>query len=176
MAADDSPPHIRPIFATAVIAVLILFGLKFVFDSYYVSMFEAEEFRKVGSVQPTQLLQLKAAEAKGFAGAPIPIEKAMSYVAKGRAEPIPGLTNDITPQQSADIGPLFGWASLPRVIPAAAMPKDTDDSDATADAGTPAKQDAAPADAPPKRGAIPASSAKPGAPTTPPPSPPPGHP
>jgi hypothetical protein len=44
MAADTSPPRIKPIIITAFVAVSVLIGLKFVFDSYYIEMFEAEEY------------------------------------------------------------------------------------------------------------------------------------
>jgi hypothetical protein len=111
MAADNSPPQIRVIAITAFVAVLVLFGLKFVFDSYYVTMFEAEEFRKVGSAPPTALMALHAAEKKSLAGAPIPIDRAMSMVARGRAGAMPELAeHDITPQPSSDNAPLIGWA------------------------------------------------------------------
>jgi hypothetical protein len=114
MASDNSPPRIRPILATAAIAVVVLVSLKFVFDSYYLSMFEDEEFRKVGSVSPVALIALRAAEKKSLASAPIPLDRAMQLVAKGRSEPIPGMQNGgITPEQSTDEASLVGWAQLP---------------------------------------------------------------
>ena len=113
MAADNSPPRIQPIAITAFVAVLVLFGLKFVFDSYYLAMFEGEEYRKVGSVQPAELIALRAAEARSLASAPIPLEKAMQLVAKGRAEPMPGMKNDgIKPEPSTDTAAMIGWAQL----------------------------------------------------------------
>jgi hypothetical protein len=119
MAADNSPPRIQPIAITAFIAVLVLVGLKFVFDSYYLAMFEAEEYRKVGSVEPSQLLALRAAEKKSLASAPVPIDRAIDLVVKGRADPMPDpKAGDITPQPSTDNAPLIGWASFGRVAPA----------------------------------------------------------
>lgn len=116
MAADNSPLSIRPIAIAAFVAIVILIGLKFVFDSYYVTMFEEEEYRKVGSVQPSELLALRAAEAKSFAAAPIPLDRAMQLVARGRAEPMPQLKNGgITPEQSKDKAALVGWAQTAKL-------------------------------------------------------------
>jgi len=118
MAVDNSPPRIGPIFLTAAVALSCLIALKFMFDSYYVTMFEAEEYRKVGSVEPTALLALRAAERKSLAGAPIPLDKAMQIVAKGRAAPIPEMPNGgITPEPSNDESSLVGWAQAPHTRP-----------------------------------------------------------
>jgi hypothetical protein len=113
MAADKSPPRIRVIATTALGAILVLVGLKFVFDSYYVAMFEAEEQRKVAAVPPADLLALRAAEQRSFARARIPLRRAMDIVARGRVEPIPGLEDGgVAPVPSDDTGPLIGWAGL----------------------------------------------------------------
>jgi hypothetical protein len=111
MAAETSNPKTVPIAIGAFVGVLILAGLKPIFDSYYVEMFEAEEYRKVLSVPPHELLALRAAEAKSFASAPIPLDKAMKIVARGRAEPMAG-NQDITPEPSNDRAALIGWAQL----------------------------------------------------------------
>ncbi len=108
MAVDKSPPHLVPIAVTALVCVAVLAGLKPVFDTYYLEMFEAESFRKVGSVQPTELLALHAAESKSFAAAPVPLDKAMDMVAHNRAIP------SIAPEQSTDTAALVGWAQLPK--------------------------------------------------------------
>jgi len=114
MAVDNSPPRILAITLTGIVSVVLLIALKPILDSYYVTMFEAEEYRKVSSVAPTELIALHKAEAKSFASAPIPLDRAMTLVAKGRAEPIPGTKDDgILPQQSTDTGALIGWAMLP---------------------------------------------------------------
>ena len=132
MAADNSPPRMLPIAITALVAVLVLFGLKFVFDSYYLAMFEGEEYRKVGSVAPTALIALHAAEKKSLATAPIPIDRAVDMVVKGRAEAMPELRDGgITPEPSKDIGPLIGWALTPRNV---TVPDDDDVDAGAADA------------------------------------------
>jgi len=107
MATDHSPPKTIPIVIGAVLAVGVLVGLKPIFDTYYLEMFEAEAYRKVGSVQPTELLALRAAEAKGFATAQVPLDKAMDTVAHNR------MVGSIAPQQSTDTASLVGWAGLP---------------------------------------------------------------
>ncbi len=110
MAVDNSSPRILPIAMTALLSVVILIALKFAFDWYFVAMFEEEEFRKVGSVAPTELLALHAAETTSFAAAPVPLDKAMAIVARGRSEAIPGLPAGITPEASDDTSSLYGWA------------------------------------------------------------------
>jgi hypothetical protein len=176
MAADNSPPRIQPIVITAFIAVLALVGLKFVFDSYYVQMFEAEEYRKVGSVEPTALLALRAAEKKSLASAPIPIDRAVQLVAKGRGEPMDELKDGgITPFPSNDNAALIGWATLAK--PGAAVTTNAASdasapapSGSTAPAGSPGPSPSgAPAVAP---SAAPASSAPPGSPSASPAAPP----
>jgi hypothetical protein len=173
MAADNSPPRIQPIIITAFIAVLTLVGLKFVFDSYYLYMFEAEEYRKIGSVEPTELRALRAAEKKSFSVAPVPLERAIDLVTKGRGDPMPvGAGGDITPQPSTDTAPLIGWASLGRTLPTSATtaasaapsaapmgsaPATTVSSAAPAASGSAMPRPAASASAPPP---VPAASAK----------------
>jgi hypothetical protein len=174
MAADNSPPRIQPIMITAFIAVLVLVGLKFVFDSYYIEMFEAEEYRKVGSVEPLELLALRAAEKKGFAAAPVPLDRAMALVAKGRAEPVPGgKGGDITPQPSTDYAALAGWAQLPTpafVVPEAAPAPDS--SAAPTGSAAPATSGSAAVAVPPAPTAANAAPVSPRASAAPPPAPP----
>ena len=113
MATDKSSPRIRTIATTALVAVGVLVGLKFAFDSYYVTLFEAEERRRVTSVQPSELVELRATEKRAFARARVPLARSMEIVAHGRAEPIPGLEDGgIIPEPSSDTAPLIGWAGL----------------------------------------------------------------
>jgi hypothetical protein len=184
MAVDKSPPHLVPIALTAVVCVAILAGLKPVFDTYYLEMFEAESFRKVGSVQPTELLALHAAENKGFAAAPIPLDKAMDMVAHNRSVPT------IAPEQSTDTAALVGWAQLPKTglgsLPPAPPPPPSASAEpapvpSAAPGGSAAAPSATPSAAPPPPApaphapapAAPASAAPSAAapPTPPPPAP-----
>jgi hypothetical protein len=174
MAADNSPPRIQPIVITAFIAVLTLVGLKFVFDSYYLAMFEAEQYRKIGSVEPTQLLALHAAEKKSLASAPVPIDRAIELVVKDRADPMSNpKAGDITPRPSTDTAALIGWASLGRVAPpgpAGATSADPSPGGAAPAATGPAPSGSAAgassAAVPPAPSAAP-SAASPGAPRSP---------
>ena len=109
MAADTTLPRIVPMAVTAFVGVAILFGLKFVFDSYFIEMFEAEEYVKVGSVEPKELHALRAAELKSFASAPVPLDKALDIVAHNRAS-----SDVIRPEPSNDLASLEGWAELPK--------------------------------------------------------------
>jgi hypothetical protein len=155
MAVDKSPPHLVPIAVTAIVAVATLAGLKPLFDTYYLEMFEAESFRKVGSVQPTELLALHAAENKSFAAAPIPLDKAMDMVAHNRAVPA------IAPEQSTDTAALVGWAQLPKTglgsLPPAPSPPPSASAAPTPSAA-PSGSAAAPS-ATPSAGALPAPPA-----------------
>ena len=108
MAADNSPILLKPIAITVVVALVFLVALKPILDTYYTEMFEGEEYRKVGSLQPAELNALHAAEAKGFASAPIKLDKAMAMVARDRA------IAAISPEQSTDTASLVGWAQLPK--------------------------------------------------------------
>ncbi len=155
MAADTSAPRTRPIVITALLGVVILVSLKFVFDSYYVQMFEEEEYLKVGSVAPTALLELHKAEEKSFAAAPIPLPKAMELVARGRA------SATITPEQSTDTASLVGWAQLPKTglgsLPPLPPPAPSAAPSASASAGSATDAGAAA----PAGSAAPAPSGKP---------------
>jgi hypothetical protein len=120
MASDTSPPRVRAIAITAFVALAILVGLKFVFDSYYVTMFEAEEYEKNGKVQSTSLLELHAAEKRNLTTSSIPIDKAMSMLARSREVASAALPDGgIIPEQSTDTNALAGWAKLPLPLTAA---------------------------------------------------------
>ncbi len=103
-------------------ALAILVGLKFVFDSYYLQMFEAEEYEKIGSVQSKELAELRANEKRNLTTGAIPIDKAMGMLAKSRESASAGLPDGgITPEQSSDNNPLIGWGKLPQTLTAAEL-------------------------------------------------------
>jgi hypothetical protein len=127
MASDQSPPRVRAIAVTAFVALAILVGLKFVFDSYYLQMFEAEEYEKVGSVQSKDLAELRANEKRNLTTGAVPIDKAMSMLARSREAASAGLPDGgITPEQSTDTNALVGWGKLPLKLTAAEMAEGTD--------------------------------------------------
>jgi hypothetical protein len=159
MATDNSQPRNQLILVLAVGTVLILFGLKFVFDSYFVGMMETEA--KAKQAQPEELWKLRDDEKKKLEGSPVPIQKAMGdLVSKGReSSPL------ITPAPSDDQAPMVGWSQGTHALAAAAAggaaPGDHHDAPVAAgsDAGvtttTSATADAAKPDAGP-----PATAAK----------------
>ena len=132
MASDQSPPRVRPIAITAFVALAILVSLKFVFDSYYLKMFEAEEYEKIGSVQSKDLIALRAAEKRNLTTSAIPIDRAMSMLAKSREQASAGMADGgITPEQSTDTNALIGWQKLPQKLTAAELAEGTDAGAAT---------------------------------------------
>jgi hypothetical protein len=127
MASDNSPPRVRAIAITAFVALTILIGLKFVFDSYYLTMFEAEEYEKNGSVQSQDLLDLRAAEKRNLTTSSVPITQAMALLARGREAASAGMADGgITPEQSTDLNALIGWQKLPRTLTAAEKAEGSD--------------------------------------------------
>ena len=110
MATDQTPPRIKLILTVAVITPLTLFALKFVFDSYFITMSEAAAHEKLA--EPVDLHALRAAEEKNLTTSGVPITAAMMEIGKGRNEQ--GGPDLITPQQSDDLGPMTGWSKLPR--------------------------------------------------------------
>jgi hypothetical protein len=139
MASDQSPPRVRAIAITAFTALAILVGLKFVFDSYYLQMFEAEEYEKIGSVQSKELAELRANEKRNLTTGAVPIDKAMSLLARSREAASAGLADGgITPEQSTDNNPLIGWGKLPQPLTAAEMASGADGGAAPAAGAVPA--------------------------------------
>jgi|GEM_PF-4622399 len=114
MAFDKSGTRNRVILIVAFGTVIGLGALKFVFDSYFISMAEASAQEKLAS--PEALIRLREEEKKALENAPIPIDQAMSRVAAGRE----GAGAAIAPQPSDDIGAMKGWAQLPKTFDTAA--------------------------------------------------------
>ena len=97
MAFDKSGTRNRVILIVAFGTVIGLGALKFVFDSYFISMAEASAQEKLAS--PEALIRLREEEKKALENAPIPIDQAMSRVAAGRE----GAGAAIAPQLCATI-------------------------------------------------------------------------
>jgi len=109
VAYDLTPTRNRTIVIGGIVAAASLFGLHFVFDSYFVQVTEGIQHEKLAS--PEQLLATRAAEHKALASGPVPLESAMAQLARqGRS----GGSAEINPQQSTDIGALTGWNKMPR--------------------------------------------------------------
>jgi hypothetical protein len=105
MATDETPPRHALILGIAFASVVTLATLKFIFDSYYQHVMEAEVAAK--ALPPVELQAARLADQQRLAAGPMPIDRAMQDLAKARG-------TLITPEQSADEGPLVGWSKLPR--------------------------------------------------------------
>jgi len=130
MATDQSPPRLQLIISIAVGTVVVLVGLKFVFDSYFTNVWEGEEQSKL--VTPDEVNAMRADQiAKLTNGPAVPIDQAMSMIAtKGRLS-----STLITPQPSDDLGAVTGWSHLHDGEPAVPTAATSGDGGASA-AGT----------------------------------------
>jgi cell division protein FtsB len=108
MAIDNTPPRLRLIVTIAVIVIITLLGLNFVFESYYAIMTDQARFEKLAPT--TAKNEQHAAETAALAGGKMPIEKAMAQLKGDRAEAI-------APKPSDDLGSMTGWSKLPKQAP-----------------------------------------------------------
>jgi hypothetical protein len=108
MAIDNTPPRLRLIATIAVIVLITLVGLDFVFKSYYAYMSDGAQREKLAPT--TAKNDQQAAEAAAFAGAKVPIDQAMGQLKAGRGAAI-------EPKPSEDIGAMTGWSKLPKQPP-----------------------------------------------------------
>ncbi len=109
MATDETPPYNKIIALTALGTVLVLVGLKFVFDSYFTMMSEEAAFEKLA---PTTALDKQHVDERAkLTTSPIPITVAMKDVSRSR------LGNAlIEPRASEDLGPMKGWSEMERAF------------------------------------------------------------
>ena len=126
MAIDNTPPRLRLIVTIATIVVITLVSLDFVFKSYFAFMTDEAKHEKIAPKK--DLLAQLAVEQGAFAGAKVPIDQAMSQVAKGTRPEL------ITPTQSEDMAPMTGWSKMPKQPPMA-VPHTLDDVRPTAVGG-----------------------------------------
>ena len=108
MAIDNTPPRLRLIVTIAVIVIITLLGLNFVFESYFAIMTDQARFEKLAPT--TAKDDQRAAEAAALAGGKMPIDKAMAQLKGARSEAI-------EPKQSEDVGAMTGWSKLPKQAP-----------------------------------------------------------
>lgn len=109
MAIDNTPPRLRLIVTIAIIAVITLVGLDFVFKSYYAFITDMAQREKLAPLRDRD--EQVTAEKASFGGAKIPIDQAMAQIAKGTR------ADAITPKPSDDMGPMTGWSKLPKAAP-----------------------------------------------------------
>jgi len=129
MAIDNTPPRLRLIVTIAIIVVITLVGLDFVFKSYYAYMSDEAYREKMAPTRERD--ESRAAEQTSLTSGKVPIEQAMAQVAKGARDSF------IEPRQSDDIAPMSGWSKMPKATPQAAAPGAPPvDPHAAGDAGT----------------------------------------
>jgi len=108
MATDNTPPRLRLIATIAVIAVITLVGLNFVFESYYAYMVDEARREKLAPTRDKEAAS--AAEAAALAGGKMPIGQAMAGLAGRRGDLV-------EPKPSEDMGAMTGWSKLPKQLP-----------------------------------------------------------
>ena len=108
MAIDNTPPRLRLIVTIAVIVIVTLLGLNFVFESYYAIMTDQARFEKLAPT--TAKDEQRTAEAAALAGGKMPITQAMAQLKGARAE-------SVEPKPSEDLGAMTGWSKLPKQAP-----------------------------------------------------------
>jgi hypothetical protein len=154
MAIDNTPPRLKLIVTIAVITVITLVSLDFVFRSYYATMTDDAAREKIAPT--TDRDEQRKAEAASLTGAQVPIDQAKVMLVKGTRP------EAITPQPSEDTGAMTGWSKLPKPLPTPSEPAPpaavTQDAGAvhatTGDAGaTRMVTDAGPVQTAPKRDA-----------------------
>jgi hypothetical protein len=109
MAIDNTPPRLRLIGTIAVIVIITLISLDFVFKSYYAYMTDEAQREKLAPT--TDKTDQRAAEAAALSGAKLPIDQAMAQIAKGTRSEL------VEPKPSEDLGPMTGWSKLPKQPP-----------------------------------------------------------
>lgn len=109
MAIDNTPPRLKLIITIAAITVITLFAISFATQSYYAMMTDQARHEKIAPTRDKD--DQTKAEATALTGAAVPIDQAMAQIAKGTRP------EAITPTASEDLGPMTGWAKLPRTAP-----------------------------------------------------------
>lgn len=109
MAIDNTPPRLRLIGTIAVIVIITLVSLDFVFKSYYAYMTDEAQREKLAPT--TEKTDQRAAEAAALTGAKLPIDQAMAQIGKGTRGDL------VEPKPSDDMGAMSGWSKLPKQLP-----------------------------------------------------------
>jgi hypothetical protein len=109
MATDNTPPRLRLIGTIAVIVVITLVGLDFVFKGYYAYMTDEAQREKLAPT--TEKYDQRAAETAALTGAKLPIDQAMAQIGKGTRSDL------VEPKPSDDMGAMTGWSKLPKQLP-----------------------------------------------------------
>ena len=109
---DDSPPRNGIIFFYTVLTVFMLIGVKFLLDSYFASMMNAEYYEKVYSRGMAEVAAVRAKEAETLQKGAMPIGQAMKLLAqRGR-----GVSPVIAPAGGHGVPGVAGWSQLKRDV------------------------------------------------------------
>ena len=108
MAIDNTPPRLKLIVTIAIITVVTLVGIDFVFKSYYATMTDQAKREKIAPTKDKE--DQHKAEALALSQGTMPVDKAMAQLASGRPDAV-------TPQPSDDLGAVTGWSKLPHPAP-----------------------------------------------------------
>jgi len=115
---DDSPPRNGIILFYTVLTVFMLIGVKFLLDSYFFSMMNAEMYEKVYSRGMAEVKSVREQEAAALAKGSMPIDQAMKLIGqRGR-----GASPVIAPASGQGVAEVSGWSQMKRDVPEAAAP------------------------------------------------------
>jgi hypothetical protein len=128
MATDNTPPRLKLIATIAVIVVITLVSLDFVFKSYYGFMTDEAQREKLAPT--TAKDEQVVAEKASFAGGKMPIDQAMAQLKANRAA-------IIEPTASDDLAAMTGWSKLPKALPAGTPTAAVAPAPSAGDAGAP---------------------------------------
>lgn len=117
---DKTPPANLLIAVVAVFSVIVLMGLKPLFDAYYSEMRQVAIAAQQERYQPERAVrEARTQWSESLHNGAMPIEEAMSQVAQGRGR-IPAIAPRRDREMNLD--PLRGWAQLRQEVPEGAEP------------------------------------------------------
>lgn len=117
MATDQTEPPVKKILTIGSLAIVFLAGSEYFFQSYFNSMYGAEQQSQIYGTHSALLLRARASEDERLHQGPMPIDQAMSAVARGERPA------GIVPRASSDYAAMHGWTLLPRPFePAVVQP------------------------------------------------------
>ncbi len=162
MPTDKSEPRTGLIIKIGVASIVTLVLTHVALVAYFDHAAQGEEYRKIGSVPPAALMDVRASEHQRLSSGPVPIDKAMQMMKERNRG---GASPDIMPSASMDMAPMQGWVKMPSEVPMPMMAAASAASAAAAPTESAAPAVAAPdagTDAAPKRdhGAPPTSAPK----------------
>jgi hypothetical protein len=109
MATDKTEPPVKTILLIGSIAIGGLIGSEYLFQSYFNSMYGAEQQAQIYGVRSDLLVRTRDRDNEHLRnGNPVPIDQAMAMVARGDRP------QAVVPQPSVDYAAMTGWTQMPR--------------------------------------------------------------